>query len=134
MTTNTLAITRRPSRVVAIGIVGFAVALALASQVAVPIPGTPVPITLQPLVVVLLVPAVGVAQASQPPQTPAATDGFVPVTDLPPAEQLPAAPMVIGAYAFIWVAVLVYVGLLWKRLGVVQKELDALARRIPPRS
>jgi hypothetical protein len=42
--------------------------------------------------------------------------------------------MVIGAYAFIWVAVLVYVGLLWKRLGVVQKELDALARRIPPRS
>ena len=53
MTTSTLAVTRRPSRIVAIGIVGFAVALALASQVAVPIPGTPVPITLQPLVVVL---------------------------------------------------------------------------------
>jgi len=53
MTTSTLAVTRRPSRVVAIGIVGFAVALALASQVAIPIPGTPVPITLQPLVVVL---------------------------------------------------------------------------------
>ena len=53
MTTNTLAVTRRPTRVVAIGILGFAVALALASQVAVPIPGTPVPITLQPLVVVL---------------------------------------------------------------------------------
>ena len=86
------------------------------------------------LLVVLLSPAVGVARAWQPPQTPAATDGFVPVTDLPPTEQLPAAPMVIGAYAFIWVAVLVYVGLLWKRLGVVQKELDALARRIPPRS
>jgi biotin transport system substrate-specific component len=53
MTTHTLAVTRRPSRVVAMGIVGFAAALALASQVAVPIPGTPVPITLQPLVVVL---------------------------------------------------------------------------------
>jgi biotin transport system substrate-specific component len=53
MTTNTLAVTRRPSRVVAIGVVGFAVALALASQVAIPIPGTPVPITLQPLAVVL---------------------------------------------------------------------------------
>lgn len=86
------------------------------------------------LLVVLLLPAARAAQAWQPPQTPAATDGFVPVTDLPPTEQLPAAPMVIGAYAFIWVAVLVYVGLLWKRLGVVQKELDALARRIPPRS
>ncbi len=65
MTTSTLAVTRRPCRVVAIGILGFAVALALASQVAIPIPGTPVPITLQPLVVVLagmwLGPAAGAA-------------------------------------------------------------------------
>ena len=53
MTTSTLVVSRRPSRIVAFGIVGFAVTLALASQVAVPIPGTPVPITLQPLVVVL---------------------------------------------------------------------------------
>jgi biotin transport system substrate-specific component len=53
MSTNSVAIARRPSRVVALGVVGFAIALALASQVAVPIPGTPVPITLQPLVVVL---------------------------------------------------------------------------------
>ena len=53
MSTNSVAIARRPSRVVAIGVVGFAITLALASQVAVPIPGTPVPITLQPLVVVL---------------------------------------------------------------------------------
>jgi len=53
MTTSTLAVSRRPSRVVTVGILGFAVALALASQVAIPIPGTPVPITLQPLVVVL---------------------------------------------------------------------------------
>jgi biotin transport system substrate-specific component len=51
-TTSTLAVAR-PSRVIALGIVGFAVALALASQIALPIPGTPVPITLQPLVVVL---------------------------------------------------------------------------------
>src|SRR6476619_566117 len=65
MTTSTLAVARRPSRIGAFGIVGFAVALALASQVAVPIPGTPVPITLQPLVVVLagmwLGPAAGAA-------------------------------------------------------------------------
>ena len=37
----------------AIGVVGFAIALAAASQVAIPLPGTPVPITLTPLVVVL---------------------------------------------------------------------------------
>src|SRR5215213_2870512 len=53
MTSTAVVAVRRPSRVAAIGIVGFAVTLALASQVAVPIPGTPVPITLQPLVVVL---------------------------------------------------------------------------------
>ena len=41
------------AHVVAVGIVGFAAALALASQVPIPMPGTPVPITLQPLVVVL---------------------------------------------------------------------------------
>ena len=52
-------------RLAALGVVGFAAALAAASQVAMPIPGTPVPITLQPLVVVLagmmLGPAAGAA-------------------------------------------------------------------------
>jgi biotin transport system substrate-specific component len=47
------------------GVLGFAVALAAASQVAIPLPGTPVPITLQPMVVVLagmmLGPTLGVA-------------------------------------------------------------------------
>ena len=73
------------------------------------------------------------AQPATPPAAtpPAATDGFVPVTDLPAAEQLPAAPLVLGAYAFIWVAVLVYVALLWRRLAAVQKDLDAL-KHTPP--
>lgn len=35
------------------GIVGFAAALALAAQVALPVPGSPVPVTLQPMLVVL---------------------------------------------------------------------------------
>jgi biotin transport system substrate-specific component len=52
MTTTTLA-ARRGARTTALGIVGFAGALALASQVAIPIPGTPVPITLQPMIVAL---------------------------------------------------------------------------------
>jgi biotin transport system substrate-specific component len=41
------------ARIPALGALAFAAALALASQVAIPVPGTPVPITLQPLVVVL---------------------------------------------------------------------------------
>ena len=40
-------------RLALVGVVGFAAMLAAASQVAIPIPGTPVPITLQPFVVAL---------------------------------------------------------------------------------
>jgi biotin transport system substrate-specific component len=43
----------RPARVTLVGVLGFTAALAVASQVALPMPGTPVPFTLQPLVVVL---------------------------------------------------------------------------------
>ena len=50
---------RRPPATTVVGVAGFAAALAAASQVAVPIPGTPVPFTLQPLVVVLAGPWLG---------------------------------------------------------------------------
>ncbi|HTJ22667.1 MAG TPA: biotin transporter BioY [Gemmatimonadaceae bacterium] len=43
----------RVSPLTAVGIVGFAAAVAAASQVAIPIPGTPVPFTLQPMLVIL---------------------------------------------------------------------------------
>jgi len=43
----------RPRAVTVVGVIGFAIALAAASRVAFPLPFTPVPITLQPLVVVL---------------------------------------------------------------------------------
>ena len=65
---STLSTTVRPSRdtlVTTVGIVGFAAILAAASQVAIPLPFTPVPITLQPMIVVLaglmLGPVAGVA-------------------------------------------------------------------------
>lgn len=40
-------------RIAVVGIIGFAIALAAASQIAIPLPGTPVPFTLQPMLVVL---------------------------------------------------------------------------------
>jgi biotin transport system substrate-specific component len=43
----------RPVWITLAGVAGFALALAAASQVAIPLPGTPVPLTLQPLLVVL---------------------------------------------------------------------------------
>src|SRR5690349_6049030 len=55
----------RSRNVTIIGIVGFAAAVAAASQIAIPLPGTPVPVTLQPMLVILagmlLGPAAGVA-------------------------------------------------------------------------
>jgi len=43
----------RTHRTAAIGIVGFAAAVAAASQIAIPLPWTPVPLTLQPMLVIL---------------------------------------------------------------------------------
>src|SRR3954470_5527699 len=54
MTTLISAGTPTRSRNVAIiGVVGFAAAVAAASQVAIPLPWTPVPLTLQPMLVIL---------------------------------------------------------------------------------
>ncbi|MFI5256427.1 MAG: biotin transporter BioY [Gemmatimonadales bacterium] len=50
---TTVAVAARTPRTRALGILVAVGALALASQFALPIPGTPVPITLQPLLVVL---------------------------------------------------------------------------------
>lgn len=52
MTMKTTALVQ-DRRLAILGIVGFSAALAAASQVAIPLPFTPVPITLQPLLVVL---------------------------------------------------------------------------------
>jgi CcmD family protein len=68
--------------------------------------------------------------AQQPAQPPAAQGDFVPVASIPQAEQLPAAPLVIGAYAFVWVALMVYVWSLWKRMTKLERELADLQRRV----
>ena len=80
------------------------------------------------LVLVLASPAVGVA--GQPPEGGAAMDEYVPVAELPPDEQLPAVPLVLFAYGFIWAAVLIYMAALWRRLGKVHQELDAVRRTL----
>jgi CcmD family protein len=82
------------------------------------------------IVVLVLLPG-ALAAAQQPAPSPAAQEGFVPVGSLPQAEQLPAAPMRIAAYAFVWVALLVYVWSLWKRLARLERELADLQRRVP---
>jgi hypothetical protein len=70
--------------------------------------------------------------AQQPPRPPAAQDEFVPVRDLPEAEQLPAAPLVIASYAFIWIAAMGYVWFTWRRLDAVEREIALLRREMGP--
>lgn len=76
------------------------------------------------------------ARGQQPPPAsprtapPAAQNEYVPVSELPPDEQLPAVPLVFIAYGVIWLAVLIYVVTIWRRQAAVQKELDALKRQL----
>ena len=67
------------------------------------------------LVMVLLVSTTGWAQDP---------DGFKPLAPGQSLqEQLPATPLVFTAYAFVWVALLVYVFMLFNRLKKVEREL-----------
>ena len=77
--------------------------------------------------------AVAPALASGMQQTPPAQQEFVPVSQLATAEQLPAAPLVIGAYAFVWVALLTYLWSVRRRLDKVQRELADVTRRMSQR-
>ena len=55
---------------------------------------------------------------------------FKPVAEIPASEQLPAAPLVIAAYAFVWLAFLTYVWLMWRRLGKVEQDINALSAQL----
>ena len=67
-------------------------------------------------------------------QTPAGQGGFVPIKDLPAAEKLPAAPFLVVAYAFVWIALMVYLWTIWRRLNKVEADMQALERRVTQRS
>lgn len=55
---------------------------------------------------------------------------FVPVTEIPPGEQLPSVPLVIAAYAFVWLAFMAYTWTMWRKLGKVEKDLSALSAQV----
>jgi CcmD family protein len=66
-------------------------------------------------------------------QPPKGQSEFVPVDSVPVADQLPAAPLLIAAYAFVWIAVMVYVWSIWRRMNKVEDEMRALAQKLPHR-
>ena len=77
------------------------------------------------LTVLLLMNAAVFAQPGQ--------SGFEPVTEIPASEQLPSAPLVIVAYAFVWLAFMVYVWMMWRKMGKVEQELNQLSTQIGKR-
>jgi CcmD family protein len=73
--------------------------------------------------------ALSAATALAVQQAPPGQSEFVPMKDVPPAETIPAAPLLVGAYAFIWLAVTFYLWTIWRRLGKVETEMRALANK-----
>ena len=61
-------------------------------------------------------------------QPPPGQSEFRPMSEVPPSEQLPAAPLLISAYVFFLMAVLFYVWTIWRRLNKVEADIRALER------
>lgn len=77
----------------------------------------------------LFVTAMSVATlVAQPPQAPA-REQYVPIDQLPPSEQMPSAPFVVAAYSVVWIVAMLYLWSIWRRIGKVEQDMQALARR-----
>lgn len=82
------------------------------------------------LLFVLFVVALSSVPALAMQQPPSPPDGFVPASSLPGQEQLPAAPLVIIAYAVVWLLALGYLWSIWSRLARTERELADVTRRL----
>ena len=81
---------------------------------------------MRPVVLVMLLAcAVTPLRAAQPAQ-PEQQNEYVPIDQLPPQDQLPAAPLLVTAYAVVMVGLFAYVLSVARRLTTVQRELERL--------
>ena len=62
-------------------------------------------------------------------QAPPGQSEFVPMNELPPTEQMPAAPLLVTAYAVFLVLMIFYVWTVWRRLNKVEADMRALEQR-----
>jgi hypothetical protein len=74
--------------------------------------------------------AASTALAAQPPQP---QDEFRPVGNSPAPEQIPAAPLLIGAYVVVLGGLFAYVLGLSRRLGAVRQDVERLESEIKRR-
>jgi hypothetical protein len=45
-------------------------------------------------------------------------------------EELPPAPLIYGAYAFVWAVFMIYLFFLWRRIGRVERELADVNQKL----
>jgi CcmD family protein len=79
-------------------------------------------------IVLALLTAVPSVALDQQPQKPPPQDEFVPIDQLPPEEQLAAAPLLIAAYSVVWIGFVLYVLSLVKRIRKLENDLTSLER------
>ncbi len=75
----------------------------------------------------------GGARLEASSQVQPAQDEFIPLEQVPPEDQLPAAPLLVTAYGLIWIAVLGYVWSITRRMTTVEQELARLLKRVEER-
>ena len=89
------------------------------------------------LSMVMLAP-LGAQEPPPPPTTPpataeqpqAATDGFIPMSEMTTREVLPATPLVFYAYGFVWIALMGYLWMIWRRVERVEQDIARVRRRL----
>jgi CcmD family protein len=88
---------------------------------------TPIRFTAALLLVIVTV-ACQSQQVSEARQTqpPPQQEEFIPIDELPPQDQLPAAPLLVGAYVFVLLMLFGYMFTVSRRLIVIQREVDRL--------
>lgn len=59
-------------------------------------------------------------------QPPSQQEEFIPIDQLPPQDELAAAPLLIGAYAFVLVMLFGYIVTVSRRLSAIQHEVNRL--------
>ncbi len=78
--------------------------------------------------------AQGSAPVTQAPAVQASPQGppdeFVPVNSIQRQDQLPAAALLVAAYAFVWAVLLVYVWTIWRRMRKIEGEIQHLTSRV----
>jgi CcmD family protein len=68
---------------------------------------------------------------------PPGQEGFRPATpeDLAAGqEHLPATPLVFGAYAIVWLVLVIYVLSLWRRIARAEREVAEVRAKLEARS